>query len=122
MAEYALVTTGGTTGANVTADRDVIKADGQDLSHISIALTDKDGNPVQTDDRTVTVTVDGDARFLGIDSGDLRREKTFAGNELKTYFGKALITLQSTRKKGKATATVRIEGIDEPAIVEITTI
>lgn len=122
VAEYSLVTTGNTSGIRASADRDVIKADGQDLSHISVELIDKDGNLVQTDDRKVTVTIDGDARFLGIDSGDLRREKTFAGNELKTYFGKALITLQSTRTKGTATATIHVEGISQPTTINITTI
>lgn len=122
VAEYALVTTGKTCGVKAFTDRDMIKADGQDLSHISVELIDNDGNLVQTDDRKVTVTVDGDAKFLGIDSGDLRREKSFAGNELKTYFGKALITLQSTLKKGKAIATIRVEGVDEPTMVEINTI
>jgi beta-galactosidase len=49
------------------------------------------GNPVQTDDRKLTVTVEGAGRFLGVDNGETRREGSFAGNQLPTYIGKALV-------------------------------
>lgn len=119
VASYTLVTSGKTAKAILKADVEELKADGQDLSHISVHLEDEDGNPVQTDDRMLTVTVEGEGRFMGIDNGDLRREKTFAVSELKTYFGKALIVVQSTRRAGSMQVKVRMEGVDEPYIVEI---
>lgn len=119
VATYTLVTSKQTDKAVLKADVTEIKADGQDLSHISIHLEDEDGNLVQTDDRMLTVSVEGEGKFLGIDNGDLRREKTFAVNELKTYFGKALVIVQSTRKVGKMHVSVRMEGVDEPYVVEV---
>ena len=97
----------------LSADRTTIKADGQDLSHISIHLEDADGNLVQTDDRKLTVTVEGEGKFLGIDNGDLRRTDSFAGNQLKTYFGRALVIVQSTRKQGQIKVNVAMEGTGE---------
>lgn len=119
VASYTVVTSGKTASAVIKADREELKADGQDVSHIAVLLEDEAGNPVQTDDRMLTVSVEGEGRFLGIDNGDLRREKTFAVNELKTYFGKAQIVVQSTRRPGQMQITVRMEGVEEPYVVEV---
>ncbi|UVP12295.1 DUF4982 domain-containing protein [Bacteroides ovatus] len=119
VANYQLVTSKETTNALITPDRTEIKADGQDLSHIAIQLIDSDGNRVQTDDRKITVSVEGEGKFRGIDNGDLRRKRTFAGNQLRTYFGTALITVQSTRKVGTMQVKIEMEGNSVPYIVEI---
>ena len=118
---HALVNTGGTTQAALTPDRTTLKADGQDLSHITVELRDKDGNFVQTDDRRVTVTVEGEGRLRGVDNGDVRRDKCAVTNSLDTYFGRALIVVQSTRKAGKIRVNVSVEGVDTPYTVELGT-
>lgn len=119
VASYTLTTSKNTNKAEITTDRSTLQADGQDLSHISIQLVDENNIPVQTDDRKISISVAGEGRFMGIDNGDLRREKSFAGNELKTYFGKALIIVQSTRKKGSITVNIKVEGIDNPYEVNL---
>jgi len=97
----------------LAVDRKTIKADGQDLSYISIHLEDANGNFVQTDDRLLTVTVEGEGKFLGMDNGDLRRMDSFAGNQLKTYFGRALAIVQSTRNQGQIKVNVSMEGSND---------
>lgn len=119
VASYTLVTSKTADHAVIEVDRSDIKADGQDLSFISIQLVDKDGNTVQTDDKKVAVLVKGDGKFMGIENGDLRREKSFAGNELKTYFGKALVIVQSTRISGIINVQIRVEGVDKPYEVTV---
>ena len=119
VATHTLVTSKNTDKAIIKADVTEIKADGQDLSHISIHLEDEDGNPVQTDDRMLTVSVEGEGKFMGIDNGDLRRKNSFAGNELKTYFGKALVVVQSTRKAGYIYVNINMEGVNEPYRIEL---
>jgi len=113
VAQYVIKTSKTTERLVLSADRSAINADGQDLSHISIHLEDIDGTVVQTDDRKLTVTVEGEGKFMGIDNGDLRREETFAGNQLKTYFGRALVTVQSNRTPGQIKVNVKMEGSDE---------
>ncbi|MDR1121300.1 MAG: DUF4982 domain-containing protein [Dysgonamonadaceae bacterium] len=121
VATYQLVTSKQTQQAELKADRTEIKADGQDLSFITVELYDENENPVQTDDKKLTVTVEGEGKLLGIDNGNLRREKSFSGNTLKTSWGKALIIVQSTRKAGKMLVNVQMEGAEKPYIVEIQT-
>lgn len=121
VAQYQLATSKEATTAVLTPDRTELKADGQDLSHIAIHLTDIDGNPVQTDDRMISVSIEGEGKFLGIDNGDLRRENSFSGNQLKTYFGKALAVIQSTRKPGKIYVHIQMEGKSQPYTIELQT-
>lgn len=98
-----------------------IKADGQDLSHITLTLYDSKGIEAQADNREVKVTVEGEGRFRCLDSGDLRRKHAFADNTLDTYFGKALIVVQSTRNQGTMRVKVEVEGFDTPFYVDIET-
>ena len=113
VARHEIKTTQATHRLVLTPDRTTIKADGHDLSHIVVHLEDIDGNMVQTDDCMITVTFEGEGKFLGIDSGELRRETPFGENQLKTYFGRALIIVQSTRKPGQMKVNVTMEGSDE---------
>lgn len=64
-----LTTSKDTDHLTLTPDRTMLKADGQDLSHIAIQLYDKDGNPVQTDDKELTVTVEGAGKFWVLITG-----------------------------------------------------
>jgi beta-galactosidase len=121
VANYVLVTAGKPTDLKITVDRDNINSDGQDLSHIALQLVDKDGNPVQTDDKEFSVVVEGEGRLKGLDNGDLRVNESFAKNALSTYFGKALITVQSTRTAGNINVIVKVDGLDKSYNIPITT-
>lgn len=116
-----LVTSAGADHMTAVADRNIIKADGQDLSHIIIQLYDRNGNQEKTDDRLITVTVQGEGRFMGIDNGEIRRKNSFTGNQLPTYSGKALAIVQSTRKTGTIRVKLEMEGQENPVYVDIQT-
>jgi beta-galactosidase len=118
VARHKLTTSGKTAGCNLTVSNHTLRANGTDVAFVELTLVDADGNKVSTDDRTVTVTVDGAARFLALDNGDLRREHSFAGTVLPTYFGRALVTLQAARTVGTARLTVNIDGIEAPLTVD----
>ena len=122
VASYQLTTSKDTHTINLLSDRKTIMANGQDVSHIAIQLLDENGIPVQTDDRLISIEVEGEGKFLCIDNGDLRAEKTFSNKELKTYFGKALIIVQSTRNAGKIHVKIKVEGIDKTYTCEIQTV
>ena len=122
VATYELVTATKTTDISLTSDRMELNANGQDLAHIAIQLLDEKGNPVQIDDRKIKVNVDGEGLFRALDTGDLRRTVPFGHNELSSYFGQALIIVQSTQKTGKINVDIKVEGIDKPYSVSINTI
>jgi beta-galactosidase len=117
VARHKLVTSGKTDNCTLTVSRHSLSANGTDVAFIELTLTDKDGNKVSTDDRKVTVNIEGEARLLALDNGDLRRENTFHTNTLPTYFGRALCTVQASRHPGTARITINIDGISQPYIV-----
>lgn len=116
---YKLTTAGQPARILLSADREQIVADGQDLSHIAIKLVDENGVVVPNADQKITVEVGGSGTLLGLDNGDLRRD-TFTGNSIPTYFGKALLTIQSSRSKGSIKVTVKYNGIPD-SIMQIAT-
>lgn len=120
VAKWELKTAGYPSSLKIEADRNEIKADGQDLSHITLTLVDNNGVKVQTDNRRISVTVTGEGRMAALDTGDLRVD-SFCQDNVKTYFGQALLTVQSTRKAGTIRADILVEGIDKPFFVTITT-
>jgi beta-galactosidase len=101
VAKFELRTAGKAAKIKLSADRLQIQADGQDLSHITMELVDDKGIVVPDSDQKITVEVVGTGRLTGLDNGDLRADSFFTGNPVKTYFGRALATVQSGRLKGE---------------------
>ena len=122
VATYELITATKTTDISLISDRVELNANGQDLAHIAIQLLDEKGNPVQIDDRKIKVEVSGEGQFRGLDTGDLRRTVPFGHDELSSYFGQALVIVQSTQKAGTINVDIKVEGIDKPYSVSINTI
>ena len=117
----SLVTAKETASLKLLPDRSVLKADGQDLSHIEIKLYDEEGRFVQMDNRKLTVHVEGEGRFLALDNGDMRRSTPFGSTTLDTFFGRALLIVQSTRKPGLIKVKVALEGSSESYLLDIKT-
>ena len=114
VAEHSIFTTRGIAGFRAESDRSQLKADGQDLAHIVITLTDPDGHRVQVEERQVRVSVEGDGRLLALDNGELRvAGDSFARDAVPTQFGRALAIVQAGRHGGSITVTVRIDGLGE---------
>ena len=115
VTNYALNTSGKPSKIMLSADRETIAADGQDLSHITVSIVDDHGVIVPDHDMQITFEVTGNGRLIGLDSGDLRSNESFKGNKRTTYFGKALAIVQSSRQQGdmivKATADSLPESI-----------
>ena len=101
---------------SLTPDRRTLRADGQDLSYISLQLLDSDGIPVRIDDRKVSVRVEGEGRLRGIDSGEMRRELRFDSSILPTYFGRCSIVVQSSRTAGPIRVAVSVDGLPEQTV------
>jgi beta-galactosidase len=115
VAFYELKTSGKPSKILLSADRTQLTADGQDLSHITINMVDAQGVVVPNADQEITVEVVGKGRLLGIDNGDLRTD-SFARNSIDTYFGKALLTVQSSRSKGDIKVIVKTKGLPDEVI------
>jgi beta-galactosidase len=89
-------------------DRQTIKADGADLSFVTVKIVDKDGTVVPMADNLVKFEVTGAGSIAGVDNGHQIDHEGFKGKQRKAFHGLALAIVQAKQKRGqivlKATA------------------
>ncbi len=116
-ATCTMQTAGKPQNIQLSADRNRLTCDGQDLSHITVSIVDDKGVVVPDDDRMLTVEVVGEGRLLGVDNGDLRNHQAYTGNTLSTYWGKMLIVAQSSRTAGDMKVKVKSAGLPDAELI-----
>ena len=118
VCEDNIYTTTEITSFTAEPDREILMADGQDLSHITVTVVDAEGHRVQVDERLVKVTVSGEGRLLAVDSGELRvPTDSFDRNEVLTQFGRALVVVQSSRISGTITVEISVDGVGSKTLI-----
>ncbi|HEY3862126.1 MAG TPA: beta-galactosidase GalA [Verrucomicrobiae bacterium] len=70
IAETKVETTGPAAGIKLTPDRDSINADGEDLSIITVAVTDSAGRIVPVADNHIEFALNGPGKIIGVGNGD----------------------------------------------------
>ena len=95
----------------LTPDRTTIKADGKDLSFVTVEVLDADGNLCPDATNLVNFSVEGNATIAGVDNGSPISLERFKDNKRKAFYGKCLVVLQNNGKKGKAKITATSDGL-----------
>jgi beta-galactosidase len=85
IAEDKVETTGASAGIKLTPDRATIHADGEDLSMVTVAVTDAQGRMVPTASNLVRFAIGGPGKIIGVGNGDP------ICHEPDTYFTKPLV-------------------------------
>jgi beta-galactosidase len=95
----------------VTADKETLTADGNDLMFLTISAMDKDGNLCPTADNELSFKVSGTATFRGVCNGDATSTEVFTQPRMKLFNGQLVLVVQSTKKKGVCEVTVSGKGL-----------
>lgn len=95
-----------------------MKANGEDMTFITVNILDKEGNLVPDADQQIKVSVTGAAAFKGICNGDATSLEVFTKPTMKAFHGQLVIGIQSNGKTGKATIKVQGEGL-KPATITV---
>lgn len=101
----------------LTADRKNIKANGKDLSFITVKILDKDGNIVPGADNLVNFKISGDAFIAGVDNGSQTDHDSFKASYRHAFNGLALAIVQSQQKAGNITFTAASQGLQGAIMV-----
>ena len=116
-------TTGNATQMALVADRQAIKADGQDVAVCNIQLLDKKKRFVPTANQRLTISISGPATILGVGNGDpafqaIERptDAKATSFEVDSFNGLAQVLIQSTKEAGNITLTISGEGIASATI------
>jgi beta-galactosidase len=111
VASYLIQSAGAPATIALRPDRTILKSDGQDLSHIEAAVTDINGVVVPAPDTSITFQVEGPARLIGVDNGDLRSGESYWGTSRTTRFGRCLAILQAGQQPGHVVITASATGL-----------
>jgi beta-galactosidase len=89
----------------LSADRSRIRADGLDLSFVTLRVLDKAGVPVPRADNHIKFKIDGPGEIVATDNGDPTSFDLFQAHERKAFNGLALVIV---RAKPGQTGTIRL--------------
>lgn len=118
-AEESVQTTGSANQILATADRNIIKADGEDLAFITIKITDKNRLMVPDANNKITVSIEGPGEIVATDNGDPADLVSFASKERASYFGQALVIVRFTKGKKGVIKIKAASGDLKPATIVI---
>jgi beta-galactosidase len=110
-------TTGPAAKLTLQADRDKIRADGQDLSFITITVVDKNGLLVPRSKNHIQFQIDGPGEIVVTDNGDATSFESFQAPERNAFNGLALVIVRAKPgQPGTITLTARADGLETAAI------
>ena len=118
--ETFLRTAGKPAQMKLTADRATIKADGQDLSFVTVEIGDKEGIPEPNADNPLTFEVEGPGVIAAAGNADLKDTDSYVTTRRKAWKGRAMVVIKSTRKPGRITLKVTSPGL-APATLTLRT-
>lgn len=118
ISSHSLTTAGTETVLTVKPDKNVLRANDQDLCYLPIEFTDKAGNLKPYVEQRVEIDVSGAATLAGFGSALCKTDEVFDKNYHDSYRGRALAVLRAGNTPGKAVITVNSTGV-EPATVEV---
>nr|WP_240160003.1 Ig-like domain-containing protein [Paenibacillus aceris] len=115
------VTTAGEPAAiRLTADKQVITADGTDLSFITADIVDSAGRIVPTADNLIQFSLSGSGKLAGVDNGNAASVERYKDNKRKAFSGKALAILQSDKQAGEIVLNATAAGLTGNSVRVIT--
>jgi beta-galactosidase len=111
VSEYVLQTSGAPSQISLHADRNVINADGQDLSYVTVELKDSNGitNPHAT--LPINFNVSGAGEIVAVANSYPKSTESFTQPKRTTWQGKCLVIIKSTNKPGKIVLYASAEGL-----------
>ena len=104
-----IATAGEPAQIKLTPDRTVLKADGTDLSFVTVEILDKEGNLCPNADNQVKFNVEGNGFVAGVDNGNQISLERFKASQRKAFYGKCLVVVQNSGKKG----TINLKAVSD---------
>ncbi|WP_228850413.1 glycoside hydrolase family 2 TIM barrel-domain containing protein [Aegicerativicinus sediminis] len=101
---------------SVLADKSTIKADGEDLSFLTIEATDSKGAPHPLATHEITIEVNGPIYIVGVGNGNPQSFDPFQSNKVKLFNGKAVVIIGTKGSKGNGQVKISATGLKSTTI------
>jgi beta-galactosidase len=115
-AEDVMKTTGAAAKLLMKADRADIRADGQDLSFVTVTIADKEGWLVPRSKNRLRFEISGPGEIIGVDNGDATDLESFQSKERKAYNGLILVIVRA-KSVGQIILSAQADGLSQAQIV-----
>jgi beta-galactosidase len=100
----------------LSADRNQISADGNDLSYVKAEVVDKKGHLCPNAGNLIKFKISDDGLIAGVDNGNPVSHEYFKASERKAFHGQCLAVVQSKRIKGTISLSAESEGLQSAEI------
>lgn len=97
---------------------DHIQANGMDVAMIEISVVDKEGHVIPEAENEITVEIAGDAKLIGLDSGNLYYDGNFKTNVRQASRGRLLAIVRAGTQPGEIQVRASAAGL-EPTYTSI---
>ncbi len=115
-----LKTTGKPTKIRLTADRSEIKASRNDLSYVTVEITDEAGNLVPDSNLPMQFEIEGAGELAAVENGNPSEMKSFRKPQVTSFKGKCLVILRPKGNAGEIKLKAESEGLEGIELVVIT--
>lgn len=111
VAESVLRTAGEATSIRLTPDRGVMRADGQDLSFVTVEAVDAAGQVQPNAAQAVRVAIAGPGSIAAVGNGDGTSAESYRGERMVLFHGRALVVVRAGRTGGAIRLSATAEGL-----------
>ena len=107
----SILTASKASNIDLNPDKNILKADDDDLSYVTISVTDIKGNLNPTSNHQLTVQVSGEGELVGLCNGDAAGLQSLKGKVMDAFGGKCMAIIKSTKKAGNIEVKVSADGL-----------
>jgi beta-galactosidase len=116
VAESILTTAGAPARVRLTADRGSLRADGQDLSFVTVEAVDAEGRLQPNAEQEVQFSLSGPGVIAAVGNGDGKDAAPYQGCRRKLFQGRALVVLRTSKQSGSVQLTAATPGLGSGVI------
>jgi len=111
MLSKQIFTAGQPAKIELIPDRNVINANGQDLSFITVRILDENGNLCPRADNLVHFKVKGEGIIAAVDNGNAASVESFQANFRKAFSGQCMLIVKSNTNSGEISVVAESDNL-----------
>lgn len=112
-----LVTAEDPNNIRLSADRAKIKADGQDLSYITVDLLDSNDRRHPKAENLIRFEIEGPGSIIAVASSNPMSDESYQQPKRKAYKGRCLVIVKSTRESGNIIIKASSTGLQSARLI-----
>lgn len=117
VAQAERITAGNPAKIRLIPDRSNIKANKDDLSFITVAVTDEQGNICPNASNNIHFEVSGVGVIAAVGNGNAASTASFQSNQRKAFQGKCLLVIKSIDKSGEIHIKASAKGLTSESLI-----